>query len=489
MFGVVAGYLALFMWLALRRYEACLTQSGDTTLFECAFYNTLKGNLFWAFSTAGSYFESHPEPLLFLYIPLYALAPSPEMSIFLQTLCIAVSAIPVFLVGRKLLRNDAGAICMAVAFLFFPSIIALTIGQVHTISFGLPFLMFSFYFFYEENFWPYVITLALVSLSKESFPLTAAMFAPYALWKRRRWHWVATSLVVPIGLLLFDLMIVRPHFAKGSQEYFALQYFPGMGNSLGDFAKTLLTRPDLVAQRLFTARNALYLAMLLGAVAFFLPFLSKEAIFLVPELFLNLLSSNDGMKVVIYLYNCEVGAFLVIASLFTIVKLERRLRAMLGNGQYGVVLAGCVAILCLSNWWQWFNPSDYQYDTLYETRQRAFTMIPPDDSLVAGPGQVLAHLAHRKLLADPKMIAMFPDQMFNYNWVFYDMNYQRPILGEYVPREQLMAYGTNTDYQVVFAENNIFVLRRKVPVPLDQVTPIRHINDELLLQKMRTQSR
>ena len=487
MFCVVAGYIALCVWLAIRRYEACLTQSGDTTVFECAFYNTLKGNLFWNFGSGNSYFESHPEPLLFLYIPLYALAPSPKMSIFLQTFCIAVSAVPVFLLGRKLFRNDAAAICMAVALLFFPSIVALSIGQVHTISFGLPFLMFAFYFFCEERFWPYLITLALVSLGKESFPLTAAMFAPYALWKRRRWPWVVTSFVVPIGLLLFDLKIVRPHFIQASHEYFALQYFPGMGNSLGEFAKTILTRPDIVAQRLFTAPNGMYLALLLGGVAFFLPFLSKEAIFLVPELFINLLSSNDGMKTVIYLYNCEVGAFLVIASLFTIVKLERRLRAALGDGQYGVVLAVCVAILCLSNWWQWFNPSEYQYDSLHETRQRAFGLIPQDDSLVAGPGQVLAHVAHRKLLADQKMIALFPDQMFKYNWVFFDMNYQRPILGEYVPREQLMEYGANTDYQVIFAENNIFVIRRKVPFPVDQITPIRYISDEPLLQRMRAQ--
>jgi uncharacterized membrane protein len=425
--------------------------------------------------------------LLFLCVPFYALAPSPEMLIFLQTICIAVSAVPVFLLGRKLLRNDAAAICMAVALLFFPSIVALSIGQVHTPSFGLPFLVFAFYFFYEERFWPYLITLALVSLGKETFPLTAVMFAPYALWKRRSWPWIAVSFVVPIGLLLVDMMIVRPHFAQANHEYVALQYFPGMGNSLGEFAKTILTRPDIVAQRLFTARNGIYLALLLGGVAFFLPFLSKEAIFLVPELFINLLSSNDGMKVVIYLYNCEVGAFLVIASLFTIVKLERRLRAAFGDAQYGMVLAVCVAILCLSNWWQWFSPGEYQYSFLHQTRQRAFKLIPPDDSLVAGPGQVLAHLTHRKLLADPKMIAMFPDQMFNYNWVLFDMNYQVPILGEYVPREQLMGYGTNANYQVIFAENNVFVLRRKVPIPVSQVTPIRYMSDEPLLQRMRAQ--
>jgi hypothetical protein len=105
--------------------------------------------------------------------------------------------------------------------------------------------------------------------------------------------------------------------------------------------------------------------------------------------------------------------------------------------------------------------------------------------LVAGPGQVLAHLTHRKLLADPKMIALFPDQMFNYNWVFFDMNYQRPILGEYVPQEELMAYGTNTDYQVIFAENNIFVFRRKMPFPVDQLTPIRYTSDEPLLRRLR----
>ncbi len=481
---VLVGYILLLFWLAIRRFEACATQSGDTTVMECAFYNTLRGNFFWAFSTNSSYFEAHAEPLLVLYLPLYALAPSPQMLIFLQTVCIAVSSVPVFLLARKLFRNDAGAICMAVAMLFFPSIVALAIGQVHTVTFALPFLVYAYSFIHEERFWPYVVMLALVSLGKETFPMTAAMFAPYALWQRRRWRWVVTSFVIPVGLLLFNLGVVRPHFARG-QEYFALQYFPGMGDSLGGFVQTILTRPDIVAERLFTVRNAIYLAMLLGGVAYFLPFLSKEVIFVLPELFLNLLSSNDGMKVVVYLYNCEVGAFLVIASLFTIARLQQRFQNGPGTGRYGAVMAACVAILCLSNWWQWFNPAEYRYDPVHETRQRAFKLIPPDDSLVAGPGQVLAHLAHRKLLACSKMIAMFPDQMFNYNWVFYDMNHQRPILGEYVPRDQLMAFGTNANYQVIFAENNIFVLRRKERIPPERVTPIRYTSDEPLLRKLQ----
>ena len=91
MFLVLVVYVFLFGWLAFRRYNACVTQSGDTAVFECAFYNTLHGNLFWNFGAASCYFEAHPEPLMFLYVPLYAIAPSPEILIFIQILCIAVS--------------------------------------------------------------------------------------------------------------------------------------------------------------------------------------------------------------------------------------------------------------------------------------------------------------------------------------------------------------------------------------------------------------
>jgi hypothetical protein len=34
-------------------------------------------------------------------------------------------------------------------------------------------------------------------------------------------------------------------------------------------------------------------------------------------------------------------------------------------------------------------------------------------------------------LADPKMVEDFPNQMLNYNWRFFDMSCQHPILGEY----------------------------------------------------------
>jgi hypothetical protein len=47
------------------------------------------------------------------------------------------------------------------------------------------------------------------------------------------------------------------------------------------------------------------------------------------------------------------------------------------------------------------------------------------------------------------MIKAFLDRMFSCTWVFFDMIYQRPILGGYVPREQIMACAIIADYQLI----------------------------------------
>ena len=481
---ILVVYTLFFLWLGIRRYEACRTQAGDLAIFDCAYYSTLRGELFWLFASNNSYFEAHPEPLLFLFVPIYFLFPSAKTLIFIQAVCIAAAGIPVYLLGKKVLEQETGGILMALAFLFFPTIVSQHVGQVHTPLFALPFLTFAFYFFAEERFVPFLMMIAIASFGKEMSPATVLAFAPYALCKRRGKRWVIGSLVIPAAALYISLGLIRPHLAHGEQ-YLALSYFPGFGNSLPEVAGNLILKPDLVFERLFTTGNAIYLALLLACVGGFLPFLTVEVLFVLPELFLNLITTADGMRVLRYQYNVNAGAFLVVAALYGIAKMQRFLNKRLDPGQYGVVLAGCVAILSISNWWQWFSPQEFLYDYAHESRHRAFKLIPDDDSLVAGPGQVLAHLTHRKLLADSKMIAANPDQMFLYNWVFFDMNYQTAILGEYVPREQLMAYGTNSNYELVFRENNIFVFHRKEPIPPAQVTPIRYTSDEPLLRKQR----
>src|SRR5207247_1690090 len=139
----------------------------DTALLDWVYYSTLHGKFFWCFDLDNSYFESHQEPLLILYLPLYFIAPSVKTLLFLQTLSIAVASIPVYLLGRKVLESEQAAVLMAVAFLFFPTLVSQHVNQLHTSVFPLPFLMFAFYCFQEQRSLPFVALLTLACLGKE----------------------------------------------------------------------------------------------------------------------------------------------------------------------------------------------------------------------------------------------------------------------------------------------------------------------------------
>ena len=476
---ILIAYVALFFWLACRKFDACSADTNNTSAFDCAFYMTLKGDLFWSYSSYASYFEAHAEPLLLLFVPFYYLVPSAKTLFFLQTSCIAIASIPIYLLGRKLLKHELGGILMAVAFLFFPSVVSQNVDQINDAVFSLPFLMFAFYFFQEEKFVPFLVAAGLASLGKEMAPLTLLMLVPYALWRRRSWKWVVAALAIPMGALSFTLGMLRPHFAQSAQtqvEYPSLAYFPGFGKTPGEFVRTIFLHPEKVSAALFTGQNAVYLLLLLTAVGGVLPFFAPEVLFAIPEMFFNLLSANDGLKTVVWCYNVTAGLFLVVATLYAIGRIDRFLQSRLGIARYGPVLAGCVALMCVSNWWQWFSPRNYVFQPQHEAQQAAFKLVPPDDSLLVGPGQIVGHVSHRKVLTsthDFQFSQAKPERMFLYNWVLFDINYRVPQPGWFVPKEMFTPFVNNPQYECVFARDNVLLFRRRQPFPPEQVPPIR----------------
>ena len=482
--GILIVYALLFTWLAWREYDACTIDTNNTSAFDCAYYNTLKGSLFWSYCSNGSYYEAHAELLMLLFVPIYYLAPSAHTLLLLESLCITIASIPVFLLGRKVLRHDSGGILMALAFLFFPPVVAHHLNQFSTTAFPLPFLMFAFYFFEEEPFGPFLIMTSLAALGKEMAPLTLFMFVPYGLYKRRSWHWIVSAALIPAAALGLSLGVIRPRFARhGGESYPGLSYFPGMGNNLGEFARTILFRPDKVAAALWTARNGLYLALLLAGVGGILPFLVPQVLFALPELGMNLLSASDGLKTVVWCYNVNTGMFLAVATMYALARIDRWLQPRLGTARYGPVLAGAIALLCLSNWWQWFSPRNFVYQPQHEAQQAVFDMVPPDDSLLVGPGQIVGHVCHRKVLASTYLIEqchISKEQLLMYNWALFDMNYRYPQPGWYVPKEIIMPFVNNPLYECVFARDNIFLFHRREPFPPEKVPPIRIMSGKII---------
>jgi uncharacterized membrane protein len=433
----------------------------------------LNGKFFWHFDLQGSTFEMHQEPLILLFWPIYYLVPGVKTLFFITSLCITLAGVATFLVARKVLQDDLAAALAGAAYLFYPSIVSQHINQLHTSVFPLPFLMFAFYFYYVERFRWFVVFLVLACLGKENVALTAFMFFPLALVQRRHWKWIVTPAITAIGSLILSFGVIRPIFSAG-RGYIAMENFANLGNSMGEVVKTALTEPGKVVSAMMTAQNLQYVLLAVQAAGWVLPWFAVEGMLILPDLLTNTISDNTGLKVLAWHYNLHVGSFLVVAAIISIPRIELWLGRRIGGGRYRVVLAATLLAFSLSSWWMWFHPGEYRVRPAHDALHRAFKLVPRDASLLMGPSQIMAHLSARDVFSTPDRLVRVPEEMHKYNWALFDMNFPQYLPpDQHVDRDVFYSFATNQLYQVEFAEQNVFVFRRREHFPPDQVRRVR----------------
>jgi uncharacterized membrane protein len=463
---VVVGYVLLFWWLAWRKFEFCTAETGDAAVINHMFWTSLHGKFFWHFVIDRSYFAMHQEWLALLFWPLYALFPMPKTLFFVQTFCLGISAVPMFLIARRVLQDEWSALFAAVAVLFFPTVVSQNVNNMHSSPWVLPFLLGAFYFFHVQNFRWFVAFCVWAALGKENTPLTLLAFVPYALWLRRsRGWWIAPTLISVISLVL-SFKVVGPYFARG-WTYEALGYLSNLGSSWGEIFRSVFLNPPKLLAALFQPANGPFLLYLLQPAVWILPFLAPEILFVVPDLGTNLIAGNTGMKVIPWHYNVNVGGFLVLAAVFAIPRLQRWLQKRYGeNVRLTPVVPALLAAMAIAHWPFWFSPAHYRPLPHYEAQVRARAIVPADASLIVGPNLILGPFSSRMKITANNLVNNNPEKMFEYDWAYFDMNY--PWYVPPVPRETVMAFANNPDYELVFAEKNVFVFRRRPTTILRQ---------------------
>lgn len=466
--GILVVYVLSFFWLACRKWQFDTGEGGDIAVVNHIFWSSLHGKFFWHFTIDRSYFAEHQEALVFVVWPLYALIPDVRTLFLVQTICISLSGVVMFLIARRVLKDDLSAVLMAVALLFFPSVVSQNVNQLHTSQWVLPLLMACFYFFLTENYRWFVAFCIFAALGKENTPLTLLVFVPYALWKRRGWRWWVAPLAVSAVALVVDFKIVGPYFAHG-WRYEALGYLGNLGGNWSEVFHNILFHPSKLWAAFNQPDNGPYLIHLLQPALWLLPFLAPEVLFAVPDLFVNLIAGNNGMKVVAWHYNVYTGAFLVLASLFAVPRLEALLRKRFGSVSLCPVLPMLICVMSIAHWPFWFSPYEYQPLPHYDTQVRARALIPAGVPVLYAPDREGAFFSDRSKFSNNIMVKDDPQQMFHYDWVYLDMNFAR--MYPPIPKSTLMAFANNPDYQCLFAERGIYVFQRK-PGSLDLSAPV-----------------
>jgi len=336
--AVQAGIVSYHALAAHRLY---LTGAFDLGAFDQALWLISRGETPFSTVIGAHILGDHAAYLLYPLALLYVVAPDVRVLLVLQSVVVALGAVPLYLLGRRRRRPWLG-LAAGVAFLLHPATLNMALFDFHPGALAGTLLLFALYGLETDRPGLSLAFAALVLAAKESFALT---IAGVGLWLAGRGERARGALLflLSVGTFFLATRLVVPHLSGREASVFLGRY-SRYGTDEMDVLKQLVTRPRLVLEGLTGAGNLGYLWRLLSPFML-LPVLGPRYLALaVPPLVLNLLSSFPPQKSLGFHYDSLVVPLLAAACLEGLLLVDRAA----GRPARGLALAGLSVCTLLS---------------------------------------------------------------------------------------------------------------------------------------------
>ncbi len=400
---LVALYCAFYCTVGLLHYQAMNSHQTDLALIDQLVWGTLHGQ-FMHTTLQGfgvdSFLGFHVEPILALISPLYLAAPSAGTLVVVQTIGLAVAAIPLALWAHKRLDSGFAAVLVGLAFLLEPVLSRANDLLFEEIPLAVPFLAWALYFQLQRRWKPFAVCLLLALAVREEIAFVAMAMGLYALLvqKQRQAGWAI--LASGFAWAAISLLIVIPHFNGGHGLYWADAYGYLGGDTPFEIARNAATHPLLVLRHIVAPPRPVWVLSLLAPLGF-LPLIGWRAAWMaLPTLAYLLL--GEGYYNPNSWYPTPMLPFLFLGAIEGIAALRRSVPAAAGAGY----LAGAAAVsFHLAGGGP--GTDDYAREAYIVTSHAAaaramIRTIPPDAGVSATP-QLIGHLSQRS------EVSIFPE--------------------------------------------------------------------------------
>jgi uncharacterized membrane protein len=271
----------------------------------------------------------HVEPILAAIAPLYLLHDGPETLLLLQTLGIALAAVPLYLIVRHRIQSripDQASrftfhvsrwlpVAFVAIYLLSPPLEAANLSDFHTVALSPALLLAAFYFLETGRPWGFLLFAVLAAMCKEEVGLLVAMMGLWAAAVRRRWWLGLGAFIAGAGWFLLAVQGIIPYFSGLSGSPFLVRY-GHLGDSLAGMARNLIQQPDLFANWLRRPEVVRYLRDLWlsgGGLSILHPL---SLLMAWPGIAINTFSSYAWMRSGGGHYSAAIVPFLVIAAAY-----------------------------------------------------------------------------------------------------------------------------------------------------------------------------
>jgi uncharacterized membrane protein len=333
-------------------------------------------------------FGDHTSFALLLAVPIYWVDPAPQALLVLQTVLLAAAAIPIYLTGRLLIRNDPLSALLAGAFLANPALQDGNLEQFHPEAFltlGIATAIYAAVARRRRLLWVAVI---LCLLTKED---AALLVIPLGVWIafRRSPRLGLTIVAVAVAAMAFAYEVVIRSLLGTTGFYADRIPFGGWQGTV----RTLFEHPGRFWSYLRSGSRPFYVWQLgcaTGWVWILSPELAAVALLTVAE---NLLSRFSYMHSIDYHYSLAIVPVLAAGTVWAVSRLATPARR-----QWAV---GLVAAAALLSCWLWGlapwsrNPYPYVVGNRVAAQINAVADAVPPGAILSADDRFVPHVAHR----------------------------------------------------------------------------------------------
>ena len=460
----VCAFAAGMSALAVLQQQAFETGRFDVGNLTQAVWSTAHGRFLEVTDLQGhqiSRLGAHFDPLVALLAPLWWLWPSPSLLLVVQSVAVAIGAVPVFLLARKHLGSDWGGLGFALVYLLYPPTQWLVVDDFHPVALATPLLLGAIWFLDEDRLLPFALCAGAACLTKEQIGLVVAMLGIWHAIAHGRRRAGAVIAVAGALVAVVATAVIVPRYAPGSGSPFAGRY-EAVGGTPAGILKTAVLHPLRVLQEAFEHRDLTYLRDLLVPLAG-LPLLSPlVAASALPELALNLLSGTRTQSSIHFHYTAGAIPGLVAGAVLGAARVQRRWPSSwpaVGRVLVLLVLAAGIVLGPLPVWRHVpFGSELATRDHIVSAHDRAAVRVlraVPAGAAVSATNTLGAHLSERR------RIFSFP-VLREARWVAVDL--KRPsYLDDARGQGFAAAYATlrrDPRWHVVRQEDGVVVLRK-----------------------------
>ncbi len=401
----VGLYSVIFITISCLRHNFFLTQTWDLGAFTQMYWRATHGLGFGTpIEQAANHLGVHMSPFLYLLIPGYWLFQSPVYLLVVQTLALALGAIPLYYIGKLVLPQSKWPLTVAIAYLCYPSLHWINLFDFHEVPFFIPLVFTAVYFFLRQRWWWSGIFFVLAASVSENSIVAISALALYLAFMRRPLHGSAghsrkRQMLFGLGVFLISLVyfvvavkILMPAAGGG---FFRIDRYTQFGGSLSEIAVNMVTKPSILFSTIWQWSRLQYLAGLFLPLLL-LPFFSGWGIItLIPGLAQNVLSTFSFQTSSYYQYDATL---LPALWLTVLIGLQHPWIAKVREKKwfYWIFWFAIVLALAVRSPLNPFSLSSLiSQPAERQTAYRDYIDLVPDTASVTAPTNLIPHLSNR----------------------------------------------------------------------------------------------